>query len=390
MRILIVTSYFPPHVGGVEVVAQRQARLLARAGHDVVVATCRSEPAAPDFEHHDGFTVRRLPASTLVERRLAIPYPLVMPGFVGGLRRLVDWSEVVHLHDVLYQPPQIAAVLAAWTGRPVYATQHVGPVNHPHPLVRGVERLIGTLAGRFIWRRARRVVAYNPMVQAHLRDQGVPPGKVVRSSIGVDLEAFAPGVADARLREELGLPADVPLALFVGRLVDKKGYHQLVRAAAPGFHVVLVGPGRPSMPLPAGVTALGPLPREQVAALHRIAAVFVLPSAGEVFAIAAQEALASGLPAVLTDSPRYDAYGVDRDLLRLVPAEPGALRDALTAIVTDDDLRRRMAAYSRRLAETHFDASAADHTAVTLYDAEPTTDRPSPREESLWTSPSSS
>ena len=389
MRILIVTSYFPPHVGGVEVVAERQARLLAGAGHDVVVATCRSSPAAPDAERRDGYSVRRLPASTVVERRLGIPYPLVGLAFVRALRRLVGWCDVVHLHDVLYQPPQVAAVLAARADRPLYATQHVGPVNHPHPVVRGVERLIGTVAGRFVWRRARRVVAYNPMVDAHLRAHGVPPARVARGSIGVDLTAFTPGAAgagDGRLRAELSLPAGVPLALFVGRMVEKKGYHHLVRATGPGWHLVLVGPGRPAGPVPDGATFLGPLPAGLLARLHRIVQLFVLPSAGEVFPIAAQEAMASGLPVVLTDGAGYDRYGVDRELIRLIPAEPDALRRAIAEIAGDAELRRRMGAYSRQLAETHFDAAAGERDVVQLYD------RPSTphREERLWTSPSSS
>jgi D-inositol-3-phosphate glycosyltransferase len=389
VRILIVSSYFPPHVGGVEVVAQRQARLLAAAGHDVAVATCRSAPAAPDFERRDGYTVRRLPASTVVERRLGIPYPMIGPGFVRALRRLVAWCDIVHLHDVLYQPPQAAAVLAGLARRPVYATQHVGPVNHPHPVVRGIERLIGAAAGRLIWRRAHRVVSYNPMVAAHLRAHGVPAAKIAHGGIGVDLTAFAPGrtrpADDARLRADLGLPPAVALALFVGRIVEKKGYHHLVRAAGPGCHLVLVGPGRPPGDLP-GVTFVGPLPGETLARLYRIAHLFVLPSAGEIFPIAAQEAMASGLPVVLTDSPRYDPYAVDRRLLRLVAPEPGVLRRTIAEIVGDDELRHRMGAYSRLFAETHFDAAAGERDLVTLYDA-PAAHR---QEERAWTSPSSS
>jgi glycosyltransferase involved in cell wall biosynthesis len=395
MRILIVSSYFPPHVGGVEVVAERQARLLARAGHDVVVATCRSDPAAPGSEWRDGYRVHRLPASTLIERRLSIPYPLIGVGFLRGLRELVRRCDVVHLHDVLYQAPQAAAVLAGLAGRPIYATQHVGPVNHPHPVVRAVERIVGTVAGRFIWRRARRVVSYNPMVGAHLRAHGVPADRVVHTGIGVDLAAFEPCLvgpaADARLRADLGLPAAGPLALFVGRMVEKKGYHHLVRAAAPAFHLVLVGPGRPTGPVPPGVSFLGPLPRERLAQLHRIAHLFVLPSTGEVFPIAAQEAMASGLPMVLTDSPDYDRYAVDRDLLRLVPARPETLRRTITEIVGDEDLRRRMSAYSRHLAETHFDAATGEDVLVTLYDPPPGRPLPAHRqEEDLWTSPLSS
>jgi glycosyltransferase involved in cell wall biosynthesis len=230
-------------------------------------------------------------------------------------------------------------------------------------VVRGVERAVGAAAGRYVWPRARRVVSYNPMVAAHLRRRGVPPERIVHSTIGVDTRVYAPGPADG-VRAELGLP-DGPLVLFVGRMVDKKGYRHVFPAVGAGCHVVLVGPGRPAVQPPPGATLLGPLPRHTLARLYRAAAVFVLPSTGEVFPIAAQEALASGVPVVLGDSPRYASYPVDRSLVRLVPPEQTA--DAVAEILGDDDLRRRMGAYARRFAETHFDAAAGAATHLDLY-----------------------
>ncbi|MFI5843977.1 glycosyltransferase family 4 protein [Catenuloplanes sp. NPDC051500] len=366
MRILIVSSYFPPHVGGVEAVAKRQAQVLAAHGHDVAVATSHLGPGLPLYAREDGYTVWRLAAANPVERRTGVPYPLIGVGFWRGLRLLVRWSEVVHVHDVLYQPPQAAALLATLAGRPLYATQHVGPVNHPHPLVRGVERTVGTIAGRLIWPRCRRVVSYNPMVTAHLRAGGVPATRIVRAEIGVDTDVFAPGPpAD---RAHWGLPDGVPLVLFVGRIVAKKGYESVLAAAGPGRHVVLAGPGAPSGPPPPGVTFLGPVPAGRLPELYRLADVFVLPSHGEVFPIVAREALASGLPVVLTDSDRYDEYGVDRGLLRLVAPEPSPVRAAVDEILADPVLRRRMGAYARELAERLFDSTAAAGALLQLYD----------------------
>jgi glycosyltransferase involved in cell wall biosynthesis len=368
VRVLIVSSYFPPHVGGVEVVAERQAQQLAGAGHDVVVATSRPDRGHAPDERRDGYRVLRLPVRNGIEERFGIPYPLVGPAFVGALRRLVRWSEVVHVHDVLYQPSQTAALLADRLRRPLFATQHVGPVNHPHPLVRRVEHLVGTVAGRYVWSRAQRVVAYNPMVAAHLTARGVPRERVVHSSIGVDTDRFRPGPAEAGLRAELGLPTDTPLVLFVGRLVDKKGYRHAVQAVGPGHHVVLVGSGRPAVSAPPGATFLGPLPQDRLLTLYRSATVLLLPSTGEVFPLVAQEAMACGLPVVLTDAPGYAAYRPDRRLLRLVPPEPTLLRREVEAVVADPVLRTEMAGYVRQFALTHFAAGRGDHTHVTLYD----------------------
>jgi glycosyltransferase involved in cell wall biosynthesis len=357
MRVLIVSTYFPPHLGGVEVVAQSQARSLAAAEHHVTVATTRADPASPRRERVDGYDVVRLPASNVLERRTGIPYPLVGPAFCRALHRLVGSCDVVHVHDVLYQPSQVAAVLAQRAAKPLFVTQNIGPVRHHRRLVRGVEWLSRATGGQYTWRRAHRITAHNQLVYEHLRGNGVPAERIVPTLNGIDTTAFAPGpVRNAqRWRDALSLPADKPIVLFVGRLVRQKGYSALIQAAGPDYQIVLAGAGTPPHPPPRGVTFVGPVPRHELVDLYRLADVFVHPSAGEVFPLVVQEAMACAVPVVTTDDPRYDGYRVNRWLLRLVSPDPDSLRAAITAVLADSDLRRRMAVYGRRYAVEHFE-----------------------------------
>ena len=361
-----MTAYFPPHVGGVEVVAQQQAAMLADAGHEVVVLTTRPDRRLPAVERMDGYTVERLRAADVVERRLRIPYPLVGPGFGRAARRLVRWCDAVHVHDVLYQPSQLAAVFARRFRKPLYATQHVGPVNHPNRLVGAIERTVNAVAGGYIWRQAKRVVSYNPMVDDHLEANRVPRERILRATIGIDTRRFSPGPADLAALPDL--PGDKPLVLFVGRLVAKKGFHRLIEAASPDYRIVAVGSGAAPDHVPDTVTCVGSVSRDELVSWYRRATVFVLPSDGELFPLVAQEAMACGLPVVLTDDPRYDDYGVDRELLRLVPPDPEALGDAIREIVADAGLRARMSEYSRRLAVERFDAHLSRQSLVRVYD----------------------
>lgn len=373
--VLIVSSYFPPHVGGVEVVAERQARMLAGVGHDVVVATGRHDRSLPAREIRDGYDLHRLPMTNVLERRLGIPYPVIGPRAVRGLRRLVAGSDLVHLHDVLYQLPQAAAVLAAAAGRPTYLTQHVGAREHANGLVSRVERLVDRYAGAWVRARVSRFVCYHAVSEEHLRSTGVPAERIVRGRIGVETDLFTPaGTA----------PGGEPIVLFVGRIADNKGYRRVLRLARPGRQVVLAGPGRPAEPLPAGVTHLGPLTRAQLVDLYRAAAVFVLPSEGETFPLAAQEAMACGTPVVLSNGPGYAGYDLDRRLLRLVPPEPAVLDRTVDEILGDAELRRRMGAYARHLAETHFDAAAGRSSLIDLYDPSRISARGSRWRSPLW------
>jgi glycosyltransferase involved in cell wall biosynthesis len=205
-QVLLVSTYFPPHLGGVEVVAQNQARSLARAGYRVTVATTRDHPERPRRETVDGYQVIRLPARNLLERRTGIPYPILGPAFCGTLYGLVRRSDVVHVHDVLYQPPQLAALFAHLAAKPLVVSQNTGSVHHDARLVRAVEGVSVATAGRYIWSRARRVTAHNQLVYDHLTARGVPAQRIVRVGNGIDTGVFSPAAAagPARLRSRLG------------------------------------------------------------------------------------------------------------------------------------------------------------------------------------------
>ena len=100
----------------------------------------------------------------------------------------------------------------------------------------------------------------------------------------------------------LGLPVDRPVALFVGRFVEKKGLHLIERLARrrPDLTFALAGWG-PIDPtgwrLP-NVHVLSDLQGETLVPLYQSSDVFVLPSVGEGWPLVLQEALACGLPVI--------------------------------------------------------------------------------------------
>jgi glycosyltransferase involved in cell wall biosynthesis len=111
-----------------------------------------------------------------------------------------------------------------------------------------------------------------------------------------------------RLRDELGWD-DGPRVLFAGRPVAKKGFPIAVRAVEdsdlPALNLVVAGAERLPAGTPALATPLGQLPRERLAQVYRACDAMIVPARGEGFPLAAQEALASGLPLVVADDPGY-------------------------------------------------------------------------------------
>lgn len=373
-RILLVSHYALPHLGGMETVIDAAARELVRRGHEVVhVASSAHSGAGAAPAAAPPYEVIRVPAANWPESRLGVPYPLFSPSLLGVLRRRVAAADIVHAHGFLYMSSVLALVLAHREGRAARVlTEHVGHVDYDVRVLDRAQAAAIATVGRVSVRRAQALVAINPKVAGELR--GLAPGRPVEViGNGVDAEAFRPPATGerARLRAALGWD-ERPRVLFVGRLVAKKGVDAALDAAAalPGaFELVLVGPGRIARPLPPGVTALGSRPPAEVAELMRAADVFLLPSRGEGFPVTAQEAMASGLPVVLGDDPAYaphlDGSGA---AVRLVRPEGPAVAAALAELVADPAARELAGRDAARHARRAFSWAAATDALEALYD----------------------
>ena len=355
-RVLIVSAYAHPHIGGVEVVVSQQARTLASLGHDVTVVTSRCGADGAAHEEVDGYRVVRIPAWNLLEER-GIPFPIWSPSAVWRLADLMQSVDVVHVHDVHYGSSVLAATLARRHGRPIFITQHVAVVAHDKAVVKVAQKLVYSSAGRAVWRWAETITVYNPIVEEFILSHGVSAGKIRLTYNGINTRYFHPGTAEAvRLtRQRYGLPLNKPVVLFVGRLVPKKGFGKLVEARSPEYEVVLVGPGQIPDRVPAGVRFLGPLDRAELRDLYQASDIFAFPAVGEMLTLVMQEAMACGLPIVAAADGAYSRYGLDPSGIALIDPEPSALRSAFLRILGNPDRMRYMRTYSRWLAEERFD-----------------------------------
>jgi len=182
---------------------------------------------------------------------------------------------------------------------------------------------------------------------------------------GIDLERFHPRHRDrARLRIALGVPADRPLLLFVGRADDSKrlmtlGYaaRRLNDAGRP-LHVLAVGEGNRQGDLLAllgkdNATAPGAVPQDALPLLYASADLFVFPSESEVSPNVVLEARACGLPVVLSardGGARFVGENGGDGVLVNDPA-PEAWATALDPLLKDAARRRAMGQRARAIVE---------------------------------------
>ncbi len=346
-RLLLVTAYFRPHVGGIERFVEILAGGLADRGHDVTVLCCRTERESPLREEVDGYLIERVPASNRPERYLGVPYPLPEPSRLWrALERLLSRVDVLHVQDALYVSSIAALVRSRRRGVPSVLTQHIAFVPQRTRWLDAMERAAIATLGRSA-RLATLVATLNPAVASWVEERwGIPDVRVL--PVGIPRRTDPAGDR-AAVRRSFGLAPDRFLALFVGRDVPKKGLDVFLRAADDSYELVAVT----DRPGAGGATFLPFMSPGRLQELLSCVDAFVLPSEGEGFPISLQEALAVGLPAVTTRQPGYDHYLSAEDVL-YVARDAGAVRGALRRLVEDGDLRLRLSERSRAAAQRHF------------------------------------
>lgn len=175
-----------------------------------------------------------------------------------------------------------------------------------------------------------------------------------------------------KVRQELGLPPECPLLLTVGRLTEQKGHTYLLQAipavleSHPGAVFALAGEGPLQRELMAQAEQLGASRavcllglRQDVPRLLQAADAFVLPSLWEGMAMALLEAMAAGLPVVVSDVEGIsDLVTPQEDGLVVPPREPQALAGAINWLLGDAVLRMRLGEAAREKVATHFSADA--------------------------------
>ena len=275
-------------------------------------------------------------------------------------RERARFDVVMGCGVVLSRPHSLNAVHfvhGTWLRSPFHAAKARPGVNGAY------QWLFSALNAR--WEReafaaARQVVAVSPMVAAELAQVGVPSEKIETVINGVDLDEYRPGPAD---RKALGLPEGVVLGLFAGDIRSPiKNLDGLLRGVAetPGLHLAVAG--RPEgSPYPALARDLGIADRvhflgfrRDTADLMRACDFFALVSRRDSCPLVMLEAMAAGLPVVTARTVGTWPLVADAGGVVLAgPDDHAALGDGLRRLTADADLRTRLGAASRAVAERH-------------------------------------
>jgi glycosyltransferase involved in cell wall biosynthesis len=344
-----------------------QLRALQADGFEVH-AMCADGPLAPSFEA-EGIRVHRVQ----VTRDISPFADLKLLWEITKILRREKYA-IVHTHT-----PKIELIgqVAAWLTRTPLRlyTNHglifLGQTGWKRALFKNIARVAGLFSDRIMSQSAEDMTI--------MTEQKIyPQRKIGFLGNGIDLDEFNAArisMEQVRVRKrELGIPEDNLVVGMVGRYVWEKGFREFFEAAATvasrhaNVSFVTVGVALESERDPVDFSVLGKLgipdrvvvlhAQKDMADLYALMDLVVLPSYREGFPRSLMEAAAMSRPVVASDVSGCRQTVVDGRNGFLVPVKDSrALAEKIEVLLNDPDLRRRLGASGRALAEERFDVN---------------------------------
>jgi len=307
VKILMLTDYFYPYVGGgVEKVVYEIAKRLSRMGCEVSVATLgRNTMDVYTVDEIKVYSLRSMDLTRIFNLQLALPKKIT-----EALRLVEDISpDIVHAHNIFFTTSLFGVLTKILYKRKLVLTAHLGSIRNL-ALTGHMKAFAVTcyehLVGRVMFATSDAITAVSKSVQSHIVTLGAPLEKTFLIPNGVDIEEFQP----AFVRYDNN-HVDV---ISVGRLLPNKGFEYLVEAAnlvvakkPVGIKFRIVGEGPHKKYLEGLVRSkgleryfefMGKVPR--VSDVLKEGGIFVRPSLTEGMPLTVLEAMASQLPIIAT------------------------------------------------------------------------------------------
>lgn len=383
MRVAQITVRLEPGQpgwGGAPKVAVALAKALARKDVKISIfglSTKNEERCEAQF--------KRLTAYTLPEDKSQIIrlWPFYSTALAKALAARVPEHDLIHIHEIWHYPCYIAYKNARKANKPYIVTVHgeLEPWCVDHKALK--KRIYSALIQKRILNEAAAIHAVTQEEAKHIQAFGISAPIVVIPN-GIEPMDFqdlpSPKVMESIYPELKGKK----VLLFLGRIHQKKGLDILAKAFSQicrsrnDLHLLIVGPDNEnyrnqveglleSENVIKRTTFTGMLTeKEKLAALSR-ADICTIPSYSEVRTIVALEAMACGLPVVITRQCHFPEVAESKAGIVIEP-NPDQLADALNMLLDDPKLCKEMGENGRRMVMEKFTWDKMADQMIQLYE----------------------
>lgn len=369
MRILQISPYFHPYVGGQERYVRSLGRALVDRGHAVEILTSNF-PKRETSEVIDGIQVRRF---NFLCRPLNNPISFTV--FLHLAKHFADF-DIIHTHNEHAAVSLYSALVKSYSKTPLVVTCH-GQLRFDNFTKDFIEKCYSKSFGAKVLRKADKVVAISNSDKTYIHSLRVPIDKITVIPNGVDLNRY-----NYQASNPLNMSFEGnKVVLFVGPLIKRKGPQVLIQAIpqivkdSPDVIFLFAGGGNykkkaEELTVRLGVDKYtrftGYVTEEKLHSLYRHSNLFVLPSFSEALSYTILDAFVFSKPVVSTLIPCIQDYLRGSTLL-VQPGDSEALAEAVILLLNEKKLAEELGAKGRRLVETHFSWDIAVNKMLETY-----------------------
>ena len=363
MKIAMV-GQFPPHIGGVGVHINSLSKELLKNGEEVFVITYPHKDIKnevnKDYMDNNGIKV-------IGTRGINIPglrsLFYVLFGTINLIRIVRKYNiDIIHGH-YLYPAGLIAVLGGMFTKKKVYVTSHGSDMFCLYPQHKFMRPII-----RFVLKRADVVLAVSESLKEEILKTNIPniEKKVRLNWNTVDINEFKIANNDSdhhsknnsnyNFKNELNIPKDKPIILFVGNIIKRKNVATIIDAKKQlksGCVLVVVGDGPLLNSLKEKVKVenvedvIFTGARNDIANVIQSSDLLILPSYSESFGLVLIEALACGKPVIGSNVGGINEI-INEDVGLLVePTDFRGLANSIDLILSDKKLREKFQSNAR-------------------------------------------
>lgn len=367
-RILLCSDYLPPSDGGVEQVVQKLALRLVDEGFEVGIFTLDDGTREFDLHAHPDISFYTSSAIDLTDT-----IGLQSMFSVSALRDFKHvvqafQPDIVHAHNRFFYTSALAALYSLRSDYKLVTTLHLGDIGMISGLGGAAAKTFEQTVSRFVVSQSEQVICVSAAAESIAQSLGAERTAVIRNA--VDIEEFSPS------------PTDEKSLLYIGRLVHNNGIQDLLTAlprvieAHPDAELHIVGSG----PLEADVNEM--IEREDlsksvtvydyvedISEMYDIASVFCRPSYSEGLPLTMLEAMASGVPPVVTAIAGVPEVVTDRENgILLQPGQPAEIETAVNELFDNVDLREQLSENAREYTIANLTWDRRTERVMNLYD----------------------
>lgn len=344
MRILVVSKFYPPVIGGVEVTVKELCEQYVKQGHQVTAAVMTKGDLQEELVN--GVKVTRFPQERL---------------FLGGfnlrallfMRKALKTKEfdIVHVHNF--------HILLSFQSAMVCVLNSVPYVFSPHYHGKGHTALRDLFFQLYKRIGAAGLLNADAITCASEHEKG----KLLLDfpKLGQKIFVISPGIVP---RERAEMPRDPDCLLYVGRLVSYKGLDHILRALAVlrdrnrRAHLRVVGTGpaegelrdlASDLGLEGQVEFLGEVGDDALSQEYARASCLLLLSSAEAYGLVVAEALASGTPCIVAKAAALAEFTSEPGCIGVNwPPKPEEVADAIEGVL-DEGARLKVGPFSEKI-----------------------------------------